>query len=115
MPWLPSPEFAERMRAPLTPPFDKWRPWQRYVFACGAILLWLMLAGAAGIGLAAYLHLPACPNTHADLFGSNCHTTTSVALCAIALVILIVLYLKYFELMCQITYIRRSNYGIDED
>jgi hypothetical protein len=79
------------------------------------MLLWLMLAGAAGIGLVAYLHLPACPDTHAGLFDSNCHTTTSVALCAMALVILVILYLKYFELMCQLTYIRRRNYGIDED
>ena len=115
MSWLPSPEFVERMRAPLTRPFNKWLPWQRYVFACGVMLLWLMLAGAAGIGLVVYLHLPACPDTHAGLFDSHCHTITSVALCAMALVILAVLYLKYFELMCQLTYIRRSNYGIDED
>jgi hypothetical protein len=115
MPWLPSPEFVERMRAPLTRPFDKWRPWQRYVFAWGAMLLWLILAGAAGIGLVAYLHLPACPDTHVGLFDSNCHTTTSVALCAMALVILAVLYLKHFELMCQLTYMRRRDYGIDED
>ena len=103
------------MRAPLAPPFDKWQPWQRYVFASGVMLLWLILVGVAGIGLAAYLHLPACPNTRTSLFGSDCHTPASIALCAVALVVLGALYLKYFELMCQLTYIRRSNYGIDED
>jgi RsiW-degrading membrane proteinase PrsW (M82 family) len=103
------------MREPLQPPFDKWQPWQRYVFGFAAMLGWLVLAGAAAIGLTVNLHLPACHALDADFFYSNCHTIKGVGVCVIALLILLGLYFKYFGLMCQLTYIRRNNYGVYEE
>jgi hypothetical protein len=115
MPWLPSPEFAERMRATPPPPFDNWQPWQRKLFACGAFLIWLALAGTAGIGVAVISQLPACHDPRAKLFNSQCHTNWGIGLCVIVLVTLFLLYLKYFLLMSQLAFIRASNYGVEED
>ena len=115
MTWLPSPEFAERMRATPPPPFDKWQPWQRKLFACGVSLIWFALLGAAGICLAVIWQLPGCHDPLASLFNSQCHTNSGIGLCVIVLVALFFLYLKYLPLMCQLAYIRTSNYGVEED
>jgi hypothetical protein len=103
------------MREPPPPPFDTWLPWQRPLFACAAMLAWLLLLGAAGIGLAVILQLPACHDSRAGLFNAHCHTSAGVAACVSALVIAVFLHIRFFPLLCQLAYIRRSNYGIDED
>jgi hypothetical protein len=115
MPWLPSPEFAERMRATPPPPFDKWRPWQCKLFACGAFLIWFAFVGAASICVAVIWQLPECHDPLFGPFNSLCHTNSGIGLCVFVLVALFFLYLKYFSLMCQLAYIRTSTYGIDED
>jgi hypothetical protein len=103
------------MRERPPPPFHKWQTWQRQLFAYGVYVIWLAFAGLAGIGLAVISQLPACHDPPSSLFSSFCHTDSGIALCAIALVALLLLHLKYFLLICQIGYIRTSNFGVDED
>jgi hypothetical protein len=115
MTWLPSAEFAERMRATPPPPFDKWQPWQRKLFACIVFLIWIAVLGAAGIYLAVLWQLPECHDPLASLFNTQCRTNSGIGLCVIAVVALLSLYLKYFPLICQLAYVRTSNYGVEEE
>ena len=115
MPSSFSPEFLARIRQPPPPPFVSWRPWQRQLFGWGAILLWLVLVGGLGICLAVMLQLPACDDPRVGFFSSHCHTSIGVGLCISALLVLYLLYLRFLVLVSQIAYIRKSNYGVDED
>jgi hypothetical protein len=115
MPSTFSPEFLERIRQPPPRPFVNWRPWQRRLFAWGALLVWLVLLGAVGIFLTVTWQLPACGESRAGFFNSHCHTTVGVGLCLLALLALCLLYLKFSVLVSQIAYIPENNYGVTED
>jgi hypothetical protein len=73
------------------------------------------VAGGVGIYLAVILQLPACGYPRAGLFNSKCHTTVSVALCLCVLLVLCLIYIRFFELVSRIANIPRSNYGVVED
>jgi hypothetical protein len=114
MPFLPSQEFLERVREPVPAPFANWQPWQRRLFAWGTVLVWLTLVGGFAIYLYVSWHLPAFEQPWSAPFNSHCHTTIGLGLCILALRAFYLLYLRYLVLVCQIAYISRNNYGVDE-
>lgn len=115
MPSSFSPEFLKQLRKPPPAPFISWRPWQRKLFAWGAMFVCLILTGGVGICLAVILQLPACNEPRAGLFNSLCHTTIGVGLCLSALFVLVLVYLRFLVLVSRIAYIPKHIYGVEEE
>jgi hypothetical protein len=115
MPSTFSPEFIERLRQPPPPPFVNWRPWQRKLFAWSVMLVWVVFVGTVGIYLAVILQMPACRGPgSSNLFNPYCHTSIGVALGITALLVLLLIYWRFLEIVGRIAYLPQSNFDIDE-